>query len=279
MRESDFQAFAQLLDDVWQLKGQSLLPGAKGQFFCALAMYPLQLVHAALDAHVADPVAGKFLPMPADVIAKLQARAGEDGRPTADEAWATALLAADERETVVWTAETAEAFAIARSVLDAGDDVGARMAFRAAYDRLVGVARREARRVEWMASLGADPERRALALEAAAKAGRATAQHLSLAIDRPREALLLANPEAAAALGAPPEAVAALRDLRDRLRHGGVERASVDAAARADTQRRQQEARQRIADAVPDAGLESGPWMTPSVAGDMLQRVRNGGRP
>ena len=38
----------------------------------------------------------------------------QDGRPGADEAWAIALGALDEADTVVWTDEMAEAFAIAR---------------------------------------------------------------------------------------------------------------------------------------------------------------------
>jgi hypothetical protein len=50
------------------------------------------------------------------------------GHPTANEAWALVLASRDETDTVVWTEQIAEAAGIARPIIDAGDDVGARMA-------------------------------------------------------------------------------------------------------------------------------------------------------
>lgn len=86
-------------------------------------------------------------------------------RPSGDEAWAIAIRARDEAETVVWTEDMAEAWAICKPVMDAGDEVGARMAFRAAYDRMSGCV--------WTVSVGWDTERRAVALEQAQKKGLA----------------------------------------------------------------------------------------------------------
>lgn len=96
---------------------------------------------------------------------------GADGRPPADEAWAIAINAYDETETVVWTEEMAVAFAIAKPIIDSGDDIGARMAFRAAYDRRVAEARAEKRPPAWTPSLGTDPERRQQAITRAAEHG------------------------------------------------------------------------------------------------------------
>ena len=62
----------------------------------------------------------------ADVVDRM---ASVGGHPSANEAWALVLAAADESETVVWTEQVAEAAGIAQPVLDAGDEVGARMAF------------------------------------------------------------------------------------------------------------------------------------------------------
>jgi len=94
-----------------------------------------------------------------------------DGRPSADEAWATALDARDERLTVVWTNEACEAFGIARPVLDAGDKVGARMAFRDAYERIVRNNRSSGKRMSWDASLGWDNCQRETALKSAESRG------------------------------------------------------------------------------------------------------------
>lgn len=99
-----------------------------------------------------------------------------DGRPGADEAWAIAISAQDEAETVVWTDEIAHAFGVAKPILDARDKVGARMAFRDAYERMVRESRLACQPVRWVASIGHDPERRATALSAAVALRRIDAQ-------------------------------------------------------------------------------------------------------
>ncbi len=107
------------------------------------------------------------------------------GHPTANEAWALVLSSHDEAETVVWTEQIAEAAGIARPVLDAGDEVGARMAFRDAYDRILR-ERPEAPR--WFASLGSDHGRRTAAIDRAVRAGLLTQQHASGLLPAPRDA-------------------------------------------------------------------------------------------
>ena len=130
-----------------------------------LKPYPLQLVRRALADHCAS---SDFAPVAA-VIAK---RCKEmDGRPTADEAWAVALQSVDEAETVVWTTETAQAFYACKPILDARDKVGARMAFRDAYNRLVADARISRTPVKWEVSLGRNAERQQMAINAAQAAG------------------------------------------------------------------------------------------------------------
>jgi hypothetical protein len=78
----------------------------------------------------------------------------DDGRPGADEAWATAILAHDEANSVVWTAETAAAYWAARNLLDEGDKVGARMAFKQAYEPAVARARVNGVPVKWEVTMG-----------------------------------------------------------------------------------------------------------------------------
>lgn len=100
----------------------------------------------------------------AAVLQRIQA---EDGRPGKDEAWAIAMTTNDEFETVVLTDEIQIALGAAKPVLDAGDKVGARMAFISAYERLVAQAREDVKPVSWHVSMGFDANRR---VEAVTKA-------------------------------------------------------------------------------------------------------------
>jgi hypothetical protein len=95
-----------------------------------------------------------------------------DARVGADEAWATAILALDERETVVWTQESAEAFDIVRPLLDSGDEIGARVAFRDAYNRLCSRSVADGYKPVWIVSSGWDNEKRREVLRKAVDVGR-----------------------------------------------------------------------------------------------------------
>ena len=236
MRESDFAAFSKLLDDVWGLKGQVLNAGAKAMWFRAVAAYPLEMVQGALDAHLADPKRGSFLPMPADVIAQIDRAIADDGRPGPQEAWALAMRSTDEGDTIVWTDEIAEAFGNCSPILNAGDEVGARMAFLEVYARLVDAARRQRVAPQWSASLGHDPERRDRAIAEAAQRGLIDAsRYPSLPAPRGEPMMLLGNESQ---VGIPDSARAALLALREWLTTPATDEASLDAKAKAETQRR-----------------------------------------
>ncbi len=131
----------------------------------ALERYPWNVVEQALFTHAASC---KFAPKPADIIERLVTG---DGRPSPDEAWSIAIQADDEGVTVVWTTEIAEAFAIAKPVLDAGDGIGARRTFLSAYERTVSVARNRLEPASWSVSLGHDPQLRRIAIEHAVDHG------------------------------------------------------------------------------------------------------------
>lgn len=246
MRESDFAAFSKLLDDVWELKGQGLSAGAKAMWFRALAAHPIDVVRSALGAHIADPKRGAFLPMPADVIAQIDRAIADDGRPGPQEAWALAMRSTDEGETIVWTSEVAEAFGEASSILNAGDEVGARMAFIEVYTRLVDAARRARTAPKWTASLGHDPERRDRAIAEAANRGLIDAsQYPQLPAPRGAAPLLLGN---ASQAGIPDSARAALLALREWLTTPAPAEESDDARAKAETVRRARETAKQVAD-------------------------------
>lgn len=105
-----------------------------------------------------------------DVVSRI-----DDGRPGAEEAWAQ--MPFDESQSVVWTDEMANAFGVARGLLEEGEKVAARMAFKESYVRLVGEAREARRAVQWSPSLGHDPRGRDAVLADAVAKGRLDYDH------------------------------------------------------------------------------------------------------
>jgi hypothetical protein len=206
MREADFDEFSRLLDATCKLVTRNAYTHDAQNtalFFRAVSAYSLSEVRAAFDAHIRDPKRGRFAPTPSDLIAHVATRG--DGRPGADEAWAIALKGRDEADTVVWTQEILTAWTTSREVLGLGDEVGARMAFREVYERLVRESRASGAKVEWRAMLGHDAGRRESVLRAAVDAGLLAAPDVLLlgydvTLPRPDKAQM--PPEVAARLSA-----------------------------------------------------------------------------
>lgn len=146
--------------------GQEMNPSTAAMMAEDLCAYPVPVVKAALKACRFE-VKGKLAM--ADILQRVQIA---DGRPGKDEAWAIAMTTNDEFETVVLTDEIQLALAAAKPVLDAGDKVGARMAFISAYERLVGQAREDNKQVNWHVSVGFDANRRAQAITKAVQMQR-----------------------------------------------------------------------------------------------------------
>jgi hypothetical protein len=134
--------------------GQEMNPGTAAMMAEDLCSYTVPAIKAALKACRFE-VRGKLAM--ADILRRVQAA---DGRPGKDEAWAIAMTTNDEFETVVLTDEIQLALAAAKPVLDAGDKVGARMAFISAYERFVSQAREDTKQVNWHVSVGFDANRR-----------------------------------------------------------------------------------------------------------------------
>ena len=217
MRETDFDQFTAMLDAVLGMypRPAPVTTAQRAMFFRAVSGYSLAEVQAGFDGHVKDPTRGRFVPLPADVLAQIEAaHAHHDTRPGPEEAWAIAVRAADEAATVVWTTEAAEAWAVAKPVLDLGDEVGARMAFREAYARLTEQARRTRQPASWFASLGHDPARRIAEVDKAVEQGRLTRADYPQ-LPAPNSAIPLL--EMAGRADAPPGARALLQLIRDRL--------------------------------------------------------------
>ena len=155
-----------------ELCGRVLSPAAAEVFCADLASYPLNQIVGALT-RCRKEVRGMLTVQ--DVVSRL-----EDGRPGPEEAWAA--LPMSERDSAVWTDEMSEAFGVASPLLEAGDKIAARMAFREVYQARVMAARDAGRPVNWTATLGHDPRSREGALiEAVAKKRLTLAQALIIA--------------------------------------------------------------------------------------------------
>jgi hypothetical protein len=137
MKPSDLAAFSAMLSDCLSMWSGPPSAGITATWFRTLEGYDMPTLSAAFSAHMRDPVNGKFEPKPAHIIEQIERAARNDGRPGAEEAWAISLAANDEHDTVVWTHECAQAWGAASPILALGDEVGARMAFKETYTRLL----------------------------------------------------------------------------------------------------------------------------------------------
>lgn len=177
----DKKEFGEILSAVMMLYSKDATAILLRLYWNSLIEYPLEQVRRAFDHWVKDPKQGTFMPKPADIIRTIQEVNGtpESQWLSANEAWAIALPAVDEAATVVWTQEMAKAWAIAKPILDAGDKIGARMAFIPAYERFVDQAKRESRTPHYEISAGWDASLRELAVNNAVTAGLLPAPSLA----------------------------------------------------------------------------------------------------
>ena len=151
---------------------------------------------------------------------------------SANEAWSLALPAADERNTVVWTGEARDAFNIALPLLEEGDKIGARMAFIAAYERSVSIAKAAGGAPNVEVSEGWDKQLRAVAVDQAVNRGL-------LPPPRKEDALALPNLNPEQVKDNRARMAELMRTWRESMRQ-------AEADAEAEQARQRQEARQKF---------------------------------
>lgn len=252
MSPAEFDEFQEVWGAVSERYGRSLSAMSLAIDFQALADLSMADVRRGLQAHLQHPTDCRFFPMPGQIIGHLAKANANDGRPDEEEAWAVALTARNEADTVVWTQETAEAWNTARVVMDLGDKVGARMAFKEAYTRIVGLARRARQPVRWVICEGHDAARRADAVRLAVDRGHQVegADRL-LALPPPGEVPLLLT---GSIDGEPiPDALLA---LRDRLAGRVTYRPGPDVEGRERTDDLRADAATRVSEYAAAHGLE-----------------------
>lgn len=221
MRLEDQAEFTQLLVTAMAVYDRKITAQIAEMYFSALGRFTLAQVREGLNRHLQDSDSGKFFPKPADVIGQIQAVLADDGRPGKDEAWSIALCSLDELDTVLLTEEILAALAVAKPLLELRDKVAARMAFIESYERQLAIARREARRVKWIVSLGDDKGRRILAIDEAVRSGRLTHEQAAphvLRISQETQAISKEGSAIAGLLAGPPsDGRLSVEDMRERL--------------------------------------------------------------
>lgn len=145
-----------------ELCGRTFTEAAARVFCDDLAAYPEDAVLGALTRCRREV---KGILTTQDVISRL-----DDGRPGVEEAWA--MIPAGEDDTIVWTAEMAEAHAACAPLLADGDRIAARMTFKEVYAKAVSRSVAAGTPVSWHPSLGWDLEKRKRALNAAVESGK-----------------------------------------------------------------------------------------------------------
>ncbi|UMO89359.1 hypothetical protein HP572_07505 [Pectobacterium sp. PL64] len=163
--------FAELLKATLAVYGKDSSKSVIRLYWNAVGSFDIGLIRQALSQWITDPELGRYAPKPADIIRNIQRLTGRPSWVSANEAWAIALPAQDEANTLIWTTEIAQAWRVAEPIFSDGDRVGARMAFIAAYDRLVATAQSSGVLPQWTVSEGWDKGAVKGAIEQAVNAG------------------------------------------------------------------------------------------------------------
>ena len=226
MNKNDFDAFVGMLDAGAGLYGKVMTPVQKAMYFRILNPYPLEIIKAAFDAHASDSERGRFMPLPADLIGQIENNIEQnDGRPSPEQAWSTAVEALDEAKTIVWTTETAQAWAeVGCALMEAGDRFNASRGFIDLYRKLVEKARKGGLKARWEVSQGHDKDLRKQAVESAYRANLITRETVMQLLPRhnddtgPIVAAIAGNVVKMIGTDKPLPAVVGVQDASQRLR-------------------------------------------------------------
>lgn len=179
MNKNDFDKFCGAWGATCEIYNITPTDAAMTLAFKVLARYEIGEVLLALTEHVTT---SQFAPKPADIIGKL---VKSDGRPEVDEAWSIAVDSFDEYKTVVMNDEIAGSLEHARGIYNDGDKVGARMSFKASYEKRIAKARHNGDPVKWWPSMGFDEQGRRAVLEKAVNDGLLTSSHVNKLLPSP----------------------------------------------------------------------------------------------
>jgi hypothetical protein len=169
MNTSEKKEFNNLLIGTFEVYVTKLTPASIMIWANSMDKYSFSDLKNALSYHIQS---SPFAPKPSDLIHIIQA---QDGRPSADEAWG--MIPRNESVSAILSQEMLTAMAAAQPLLNEGDQVAARMAFKESYSNLVNSARQTSRPVEWFPSLGDDKYGREAVVKEAIRLGRISETH------------------------------------------------------------------------------------------------------
>lgn len=169
MIKDDADDFKVLLESTMSIYNAETNVNVLRIWWMALSRFDFEKVKSAFSRHIQDAKNGKFAPKPADIIGIIESFEADD-RVGAEEAWA--LYPHDELSSAVITDEISEAMSVAQVLLNEGDKIGARMAFKEAYTRITSRNKLNGIKPKWFASLGTDKQCRESALKQAVTQGR-----------------------------------------------------------------------------------------------------------
>lgn len=140
MRPTDRRLFGEVMLDAYESigQGQRYTEGGLDLMFAAMQDLSLQQIQQALVQHINDEKNGRWRPNTAMIRDQI-ARHAPAQWVSADEAWATAPKL--ESDAGVINQVVAGALAVAQSLIDSGDMIGARRAFIDAYNARVEQAK------------------------------------------------------------------------------------------------------------------------------------------
>lgn len=184
MLDSDKKQFAEIMRATLGIYDKEITTETLVIWWNALKANSIEMVREALSRHVQDKERGRFAPKPADVIAMID-RMQPDGRPTADEAWA--LYPRNESDSAVINDEITTAIQAVKFLIEEGDMIGARMAFKDTYNRIVEQARSEGVKPKWFASMGHSVEGRKKALDEAVRMNRISNDYAQSLLPAPKD--------------------------------------------------------------------------------------------
>jgi hypothetical protein len=150
MNSNDFNKFSELWSDTHEIMAGGKVFSSRNMtmIFEDFEDYSFDVISKALKLHRKQ---NKFAPTSADII-EIISNYSKSKHIGAEEAWSIALQSFDERLPIVLTKEILSAKAAVQGIYDSGDSIGARMAFKEAYNRILLTANE----VKWFVTQGDD---------------------------------------------------------------------------------------------------------------------------
>ena len=218
MLNEDKPKFLEIINGCASAYRQAIEKQTISIFWRLLERYEIADIERAFLSHIRQ---SKFFPTPAEIIALADVK---QRRLSADEAWAR--VPKDETETVVWTDEMAKAYEIAYDLLVDGDKIAARMAFKAAYERICAESSISGQPVVWHVSLGSDKTKIAPVIEQAVMSGLLSNSTANKFLPAPLDGGPIGKLLTGKAIDLP------LDNAELKKRWGGLKQALADGAAR-----------------------------------------------